>query len=661
MKQMTRYGVIAGLLGIAVFSVAVAQTSDSPVPKTQAPRTQQLPRPLPMRPGMAKADPHALFDLRRRIQELDRLLAVQSLSRARALLVDLEQHRELARELLPRRVRLDQLMADHPQAIAKAREGLLAAPHDPVLWRYLAESLLAVDKPDSARLAQDQFLANSTILRSAATVTIGQCLSAGRAKMALGLIDSLRVVMADPVYGSMFKAQALLAVDRQGEAAREVSSALRLQPHNLSLVRSRMLQGEYEPGKDLEFLETLDGLADGPGSIVAEKLLVANLMLVGGMASEAVNRVADLVASQAAASSLLQNITILNRELDLLPQGQQYQATVSYLVEILSRFARSNQQSMLMRRRAADNLAEVCQKALAGGALGDDPQSAVAQFMTYLDQVRVVNPTSERLYSAQISLARYMKENLKRPEAAARRLEHLLLDNNLPTAGVALTRLTLGECYLAAGDTARGRVVLTQLGRDPEYREAAGFAHYHLARLDLAEGEFLTARDRFAVVALDNPGAPYANDALELGLAVAEELDNSSGGPEILGFYAPCVLSDLLDQPEARLRALRAFVRETKRRVDLAEPQHLLEKGMFELAEALAAADSLTPAQDVLRSLYTDHPASRYAPQAMDLEGQLSQKEGLAAAARDIWTRMLVQYPEYIFLADVRDELRELP
>ena len=40
--------------------------------------------------------------------------------------------------------------------------------------------------------------------------------------------------------------------------------------------------------------------------------------------------------------------------------------------------------------------------------------------------------------------------------------------------------------------------------------------------LDLAEGHFATARDRFAVVAMDNPAAAYANDALDLGLAIAD-------------------------------------------------------------------------------------------------------------------------------------------
>ncbi len=634
--------VLAWALGLTAAAVATAQT------------------PPPFRPGMMVADPHASFDLQRRLQELDQLLAVRSLSQAQVRLDALAQHSELTAELFPRRVQLAQLMGEHARAVGLARQGLKMAPDDPALWRYLAVSLLALDKPDSARTALDGFLRSSREVRSAGSIAVDACLQAQRPRMAAGLVDSLRGVLGEQRFASLQMSQALLAVGKKAQAAVEISATLRAQPYNLSLVRSRILQGQYDPHQDADFLKALTGIADGPGSTAAEQLLVANMLLVAGRSADAVKRVSGLAASQQGATTLLQNVNTLTRELDLMPPGPQYQATVDYLLEVLSRMAGSAQRSMLMRQRAADRLAEVCEQALVAGSLGADPRAAVTRFSDLLDQVRSVNPSSERLYSAQINLARYMKETLKEPGLAARRLEHLLLDTDLPTEGVALTRLSLGECYLAAGDTLRGRAVLTQLGRDPEFHDAAGYAHYHLARLDLAEGGYMTARDRFAVVALDNPGAPYANDALELGLAVAEELDNPSGGPEILGFYAPCVLFDLLDQPARRLAALRDFVRETSRRVDLSEPQHLLEKGMFELAGALAAADSVAAARHVLRALYTDHPGSRYAARAMDQEGRLLAQEARPDDARAIWTRLLVQYPDYIFLQDVRDELKEL-
>jgi len=653
--MMRRSGFVA--LGLAALMAVSVQAQDS---RSQDPRPQETPRPEPERPGMMKFDPHVAMDLQRRLQELDRKLSLGSVSQAQALITDLEQHSIMPGPLVTRRARLAQLQGDHAGAIRIAREGLNTQPTEVSLWRYLAGSLLVTAQTDSARIALDGFMKTSPELRSAGTVGIDMCLQTRRYRMAAGLIDSLRGVLEEPRYAALQKSQALLALDRKTAAAVEISAALREQPYNLSLVRGRLLQGNFDPKTDGDFLQAMRSIADGPGSIPAEKILVANMLLVSGRAREATDYALALTADAAAGNAILQNAGTLVRELELLDHDDQYDATVSYLLEVMEKTATSSVMPRLLRQRAADRLAEVCQQALVTGRLGDDPVAAVERFNDLVEEVRKVNPASDNLYAAQLTLARYLKDTLKDPERAARRLERLLLDPDLPTAGVALTRLSLGECYLAAADTARGRAVLTQLGRDPDYRDAAGAAHFQLARLDLAEGAWPTARDRFAVVALDNPGAPYANDSLELGLTVAEELDNPSGGPEILELYAPCVLAQVFERPNERLAALRTFVYEVTRRVDSDEPQHMLERGLFELGGALAEADSVVAARRVLRTLYTEHPDSRYAARAMNLAGQLLQAQGRLDEARDIWTRLLVQYPDDLFLADVREELENL-
>jgi tetratricopeptide (TPR) repeat protein len=306
-------------------------------------------------------------------------------------------------------------------------------------------------------------------------------------------------------------------------------------------------------------------------------------------------------------------------------------------------------------------LAQVCQIALETGALGTDPHLAADRFGDLLALVRQVNPNSEYLYSSQIKLAAYTRDVLHEPDVAARRLENLLLNLNLPTSGVALVRLTLGECYLAAGDTARGRIVLESLGRDPEFRQAAGHAHYHLARLDLAQGHFATSRDRFAVVAMDNPGAPYANESLDMGLAIAEEMDNPSGGPPILTLYSPSVYFDLTAQPDFHLNALEEFVARTVLVVDLEEPQHLLERGRFELAIIYFEAGRIDEGLERLDQVVNGHPDGRYPARALELRGRILQDAGRSEEARHTWERLLAQYPGYLFLDDVRDELRALP
>ena len=606
-----------------------------------------------------------VIELRRRLTELDRLLLLGSAPRAAALLDDLAQHSVLARELLPRRIELEQLRGDHAAAVELCRRAVSEQPRNPALWRELAVSLLALDRPDSARLALDRFLANSANARSAGLVSTELLRAAERPAAALAMIDSLRGVLAEPRYQGLERATVLLALDRQREAAEEAHAELVSGPYNLPLLRTALLDGPYleapRDAFDARLLELARGERGAPSALV----LAANLQLARGQAAPALALVLPLAARQDGALLLLQNAVVLLRERaqdePAAAAGPAVQATIDYLVGVLAELSAPASGAPTLKARAADLLAETCELALGRGLLGGDPRAAAARFDELLAQVRAVNPGSEFLYSSRIRLAAYRRDVLGEPREAARGLERLAMDMDLPTEGLAMVRLTLGECYLAAGDTARGRQVLTALGRDPGFRQAGGQAHYHLARLDLAEGHYATARDRFAVIALDNPAAPYANDALDLGLALAEELENPGGGPTILQWYAQAVYADLTAQPAARLSALQRFVAEAAAVLDPSEPQHLLERGRWELARALAEAGREPEAITQLEALVAAHPAGRYPGAALELAGRLYLRAGQPERAREAWQRLLSQYPAFLFGDDVRDELRRLP
>jgi len=602
-----------------------------------------------------------VMDLRRRLIELDRLLSLGSLSRAESLLSELEQHTVLRRELGPRRIELAQLKGDHEEAARLCREALVEQSGNPALWRELAVSQLALDQPDSARMSLGRFITTNPNGRSAAMVSIEMLLQGGRPALAVALLDTMRLTLQEPRFMGRHRAVGLLAMGDQEEAADEVSSELRANPFNLALLRTELLQGPFMTGEHGEFLVRLRERAADPVARPAEGLLAANLLVDTGRIEEALDLVRPMTTDPHLMATVLQNSGILAREMDLLGDPVRLEHVTNYLLDVLPRLATLPGGDLVLRRRAADQLALVCESALAAGVLGADPNAAADRFGEMLDLVRQVNPTSEHLYTSQIKLAIFTRDQLGEPGVAARRLERLLLNLDLPTAGVALVRLTLGECFMAAGDTSRARTVLENLGRDPRFRREGGHAHYHLARLDLAQGHFGTARDRFAVVALDNPGAPYANESLRLGLAVAEEMDNPSGGPEILVLYAPAVYADLTRDRDGMRDALTAFVEQTAARVDMAEPQHLLERGRFELARIHADEGQMELALALLDRVVADHPDGRVAPQALEYRGTLLMAAGRAEDAGRAWERLLAQYPNYLFIDDVRDALRALP
>lgn len=667
--RSVRHLIAAWGLVLACLAWLPAQAQQTVPSRPQPPQEQQENR-MELRQPQRMPSFHALeqrmdrastLDLRRRLIELDKLLSLGSLSRAESLLGSLEQHSGLQRELQPRRIRLAQLKGDWSEVLALTRSGLDEQPDNPSLWRARAEAMLATGQADSVRYDLDRFLATSPNLSSAAVAGVQILQAAGWDGASVALIDSMRIQLGQVRFLARSRALALLQVDRQEEAASEVDLELRSQPYNLPLLRGALLDGVYDPQRHRRFGEDLFDRADSRDAPAALRLLAANLLLADGRSDAALEMVDPLIDSKRDAQQVMQNTTTLALELDLLESDVRRRATIDYLLGALSGLLDAGSIPPDQRRRAAGALAGTCEQALGYGALGDDPEQAIERFGELLQQVRRVDPRSEALYSAQIRLAAYTRDVLREPAQAASRLEHMLLDLDLPTEGVALVRLTLGECYLAAGDTARGRAVLTSLGRDPDFRAAGGHAHYHLARLDLAEGHFSTARDRFAVVAIDHPTAPYANEALEMGLAIAEEMENPSGGPSVLALYARSVYSDLVGDRPGRIAALERFVAEVPALVDLEEPQHLLERAKYELAGLYAEDGRNEEALGMWQRVVTDHPDGRYAAASLQHRADLLIAAGRLETAREDLDLLLVQYPDYLFIDDVRDQRRELP
>lgn len=658
---LSRAGLAAAALALAALAGSGVRAQDGGG-APGLPRVPGFPEPRLVTP--APAGGVDIIELRRRLGELDRLLLLGSVARAEEMLKELSQHSALQRELVPRRIDLEKLRGNHAAAAALCREDLADQPLNPTMWREFGAALLALDRPDSARLALDRFLALSPNLRSSGMVAVGMYRAAERPLLALAVIDSLRGVLHEPRYEGLDRAALLLALDRQDEAAEEAQAELVAGPYNLPVLRTALLEGPYRPRGCERFVAQLAAAGQRAGGSPAATVLAANLRLTEGDAAAALALAGPLADRPDGTLLLLQNAVVLLRERQQdgagAPPTPEAQATVDYLLGSLDRLCGATAGAPSLRVRAADLLAETCEMALGRNLLGADPRAALARFDALLSRVREVDPASEFLYSSRIKLAAYRRDRLGQAREAALGLELLATDMSLSGEGLALVRLTLGECYLAAGDTARGRQVLTVLGRDPDFHEAGGQAHYHLARLDLAEGHYATARDRFAVIALDNPAASYANDALDLGLALAEELENPSGGPTILQWYAQSVYADLTAQPAARLTALERFVAEAATRVDLSEPQHLLERGRFELAQALAAAGRPDEAIARLDELVAQHPRGRFPGPALQLKGRLELEAGRPEQAREVWQRLLAQYPAFLFSDDVRDDLRRL-
>ena len=653
--------VALGVLVAAVVAGAAAAQSLPEAPRRQQPDERPLdPRRLERRPlEPRQLGPVDRFQLQ--FEQIDQLIRLGYYSRANTLLDDFVRVGAPEREVLRRRIVIARGIEDHAQAAELCRQALLGQPEDAWLWRELAAALLALDDRASAHDALSRFLALADEPRGGLTVAVDLLRTSGDCRRAVALVDSGRTVLGDPRFLSRVRALCLLQLDEARAAAREIQVDLQTSPFNLQLLRRELLATGALPLPPALTAE-LVALAAEPNAQPELTILTANIALAQGQAQAALGVIEPRLAQTHFASSVLQNASSLAGELPLLAPGAERAAASEYLLAVLPALAEHGSFAPSLRQRACDHLAEVCLFALENDLLDQNPAAAVGRFGGLLDVVQRGYPESAHLYSAQIQLARFTRDRLRDPQAAAARLERLLLDLDLPLPGVAVARLSLGESYLAARDTSRARRVLTALGRDPEVRESAGHAHFLLAKLDLAQGHFGTARDRFAAVALDQPAAPYANDALWLGLLIAEELQNPSGGLELLARYAPSVWWNLAAEPDSQRVALTRYVNLAARQVDQSAPQSLLEHARFELADLLRQAGRLDEALAQLDRVVLDLPHGRLAPRALVARAEILAAEfGDAAAAGREYERLLVQYPEYLFAAEVRQKLRSLP
>ena len=622
---------------LATCAPAAAQTTPEalPIPK----RAATMPRPW-----------------RPRLIEADRLLRIGSHERAERALDEAEKLGAPRTQVLRYRIELAQALDDAETVAALCREGLAARAAQPRLLRALARALMDLDRRTEAREALDDLFALNSNRGGVVAEAVLMWRESGYPDEGLALCDSLRAARHEDRLYMRQRAACLLDLDRVEEGMAEYVRELGLNPLNLPMIREALwdlLPDGVPVERALAALEELD-----EGTSPEPALLRVDLRLRQGDDRRALETVRPLLDVPAWSEAVMRFVSGRAREADLQADDRVRHATQRWLTEVLSALLSEGRLPRGRRPRVADLLAGVCEQVLERGDAGTDPARAVERLGAALDLVKLYSPGSTRLYSAQIRLAAHTRDVLKRPAAAARRLEALLVDLNLPLEGVALARLALGECHLAAGDTARARTVLTRLGADTRFHGAAAHAHALLGRLDFAQGSWETARDRLAAVALDDPRADYVNDALDLALLVAEELVNPTGGPDRLRAYAPCVYWELRGDAEARRDALATFLAGTD--AGAGEVDHLRDRARLELARLLVGAGEVADAAELCLRLAQDSPDGLRAAAALFLRGEALISAGRVREGREAWERLLIQYPDSLEAEDARMRLRSL-
>jgi len=592
-----------------------------------------------------------------RLSQVGHLIKLGSYGRAATMLEELEKTGVPRRDMLTQWVALAAALGDHEEVVALCEEGLAANPRAPRLLRSYAMALMALGRLDGAAAALDRMLEGSPNKTNVVIQSVQLWRDGGHPERGLALCDSVRTIAGVSSALRRPRASCLFDLGRVEEGVVEIVGELEANPQNLSILRQELMPLL----RDDDMMRRAVVALDGPSSSAAVTLLRTDLLLQLGRGPEAEQAALPLAADKEGVTSLMRMIATLTREAPLIEDELSRRAVMNWLLTVLETLSTSPAVDVGRRPQVLDMLAGAAESALELGLLDHEPDRAAARLEEVLDRVRRGSPGSSRLYTAQILLARFTRDAQGRPAEAAARLTKLLTNLELPLRGVALCRLELGISHIADCDTSRARVVLRRLGRSTQFPEASGPAHFHLARLDLAQGHWESARDRLAAVALDDPRADHANDALDLALMLAEELERSGGGDALLEAYAPVVAAGLCRRDDERRAALAALLDLAENTLGAVGGSALVDRARLELGALEAAQGRYRQAAELASSVAIDHPDGALAATSLLTCGEWLTAAGDSGAARRAWERLVSQYPDDLSAEDARTLLRELP
>jgi tetratricopeptide (TPR) repeat protein len=259
-------------------------------------------------------------------------------------------------------------------------------------------------------------------------------------------------------------------------------------------------------------------------------------------------------------------------------------------------------------------------------------------------------------------------EDLGQPQAAIETFQALIADLHERGEPDQVVRVQMALCMVALGKFDAARTELQAVvgadtlgadpgsdsrpgqGKRPVAPEALGRARarYHLAELDLVEGQYDRAIDGFAALAEQAPEDRMANDCLDLALTLTEASLGDTVGVHRYSLYRGAILRR---DPTAARGELTALVTEHKE-----SALHAL--ALYQLANDYRDSGDTAQALEKYGELVQEHPQHRLAPRALEAIGDLQrEKLGHPELAVQSYERILMEYPDDLFLDDVREKL----
>jgi tetratricopeptide (TPR) repeat protein len=524
--------------------------------------------------------------------------------------------------------------------------------------RMLAEARYALGRPEQGRAVLDRILASDPQDVSLARLVSNVLSQRGRTQEAIDVLLQTRKRLKAPLEFAQLLGTLHADMGDVRAATREYCRTIVSSPLNVAIMRGQVLDlADAHPQKLGDMQAAADDVVREHPEIPQLKIVVAELLLRRGDDQKAWRTLAPLMNEQALEQEMLR-LSLAGLSDSRLPGADPMNSLRR--LRLSARLARgllaNETLPVSLQPRVTDALVRSQLAMLENPAFASLPEAEQSEL---LDETRRSILDMQTRYSgneltaaALLRLAAAYVDGLHRPQDAIQLYEHLSVNPNATREHVKLARLGLGRSYVAAGDTARAREVFYVIGQDMEFPQGQGRAQFHLGMIDFMGGAFETAADRFKAVAMEQPIADYTNDALDLALVLTEFELSGQEDDAPLRTYGRALYLRATHETAALQAALESVAE--------GEPAPIRERSRLELARLARERGNAERAMQWARRVSAEAPESRYAANALDLEGELLEQLGRTDQATKVYERLLLDHDDYVMIDRVRDRLREL-
>lgn len=208
----------------------------------------------------------------------------------------------------------------------------------------------------------------------------------------------------------------------------------------------------------------------------------------------------------------------------------------------------------------------------------------------------------------------------------------------------------IAEVYLGAGEYADAQQYFVSCQRSGNY-QLIQTGLYYTGLMLAFQGEYEAARDTLTALAEKDPSSPYTNNAIEVAWVIEESLQF---GSESLEAFMSSRQSEMIGDTTAMIVKLESIV--ARPLTDTLRP-----RALFKLGQTLYESNDLDGAVYRYSQFLTDYDDNALRP---DVQRSLAEVyefgyENYERALRE-YEVVLMVYPDYAFLDEVREDVRRL-